>query len=427
MPPPPSRWCTRWRRSTRRCWSSSGRWTSSGSRATSPSPGRCRRTASPTPSSCAQGVKFHDGSDFTSADIKATYERIINPAAEVISARKAQHQDIKQIDTPDPHTVVFRLGQVNMSMLAALRLALQLRLQRQEAQGEPALSRDRGDGDGRLQVRRVRQGLALARGALRPVLPQGPALPRRLPGDLRAQQHGGERPARRPVRRGVPRAHAAGARPAAGDHEGQGHGARGPMGDQYPPDLQRREEAVRRRARAPGPHPRHRPLGRIGGDGQGVADQGRERHLPAGRGVVAADGRARADAGLLARHREVARRGAAAAAGGRPSQPQAQTRQPHHRPAVHPGRHLCRRPVEEDRRGGRACAARDQAVVCGHGGRRVRRRGAEHLRLRRRPHRAVQHAAEQAHLRRSPTRATPTPSSTISSPASRRSSIGRSA
>jgi peptide/nickel transport system substrate-binding protein len=64
-----------------------------------------------------KGVKFHDGSDLTSADIKATYERIINPAAEVISARKAQHQDIKQIDTPDPHTVVFRLGQVNMSML----------------------------------------------------------------------------------------------------------------------------------------------------------------------------------------------------------------------------------------------------------------------------------------------------------------------
>jgi ABC-type oligopeptide transport system substrate-binding subunit len=27
-----------------------------------------------------QGVKFHDGSDFTSQDIKATYERIINPS-----------------------------------------------------------------------------------------------------------------------------------------------------------------------------------------------------------------------------------------------------------------------------------------------------------------------------------------------------------
>jgi peptide/nickel transport system substrate-binding protein len=63
-----------------------------------------------------RGVRFHDGTDLTSDDIKATYERIINPAPEVISARKAQHQDIKQIDTPDPYTVVFRLGQVNMSM-----------------------------------------------------------------------------------------------------------------------------------------------------------------------------------------------------------------------------------------------------------------------------------------------------------------------
>jgi peptide/nickel transport system substrate-binding protein len=63
------------------------------------------------------GVKFHDGSDFTSEDIKATYERIVNPAEGVISSRKAQHQDIKQIETPDPYTVVFKLGQVNMSML----------------------------------------------------------------------------------------------------------------------------------------------------------------------------------------------------------------------------------------------------------------------------------------------------------------------
>ena len=63
-----------------------------------------------------KGVKFHDGSDFTADDIKATYERIINPPDGVISARKAQHQDIKSIETPDPYTVVFKLGQVNMSM-----------------------------------------------------------------------------------------------------------------------------------------------------------------------------------------------------------------------------------------------------------------------------------------------------------------------
>ena len=64
-----------------------------------------------------RGVKFHDGSDFTSEDIKATYERIVNPLPDVISSRKAQHQDIKEIETPDPYTVVFKLGQVNMSML----------------------------------------------------------------------------------------------------------------------------------------------------------------------------------------------------------------------------------------------------------------------------------------------------------------------
>jgi peptide/nickel transport system substrate-binding protein len=64
-----------------------------------------------------RGVKFHDGSDFTAEDIKATYERIINPVEGVISVRKAQHQDIGSIETPDPYTVVFKLKQVNMSML----------------------------------------------------------------------------------------------------------------------------------------------------------------------------------------------------------------------------------------------------------------------------------------------------------------------
>ena len=92
--------------------------------------------------------------------------------------------------------------------------------------------------------------------------------------------------------------------------------------------------------------------------------------------------RAREDAGLLARHREVAGRGQAPAGGGRPSQPQGQARQPHHRPAVHPGRHLRRRPVAAHRRHGRARTARDQAVVCGDGRRRLRRGGAEHLGLR---------------------------------------------
>ena len=40
------------------------------------------------------GVKFHDGSPLTSADIKASYDRIINPPQGVVSVRKAYYSDL---------------------------------------------------------------------------------------------------------------------------------------------------------------------------------------------------------------------------------------------------------------------------------------------------------------------------------------------
>ena len=63
------------------------------------------------------GVKFHDGSDLTSADVKATYERLRNPPAGVVSTRKATFADIGTIETPDPTTVVFKMKAVNAAML----------------------------------------------------------------------------------------------------------------------------------------------------------------------------------------------------------------------------------------------------------------------------------------------------------------------
>lgn len=63
-----------------------------------------------------KGVKFHDGSDFTAADIKATYDRIRNPPEGIVSVRKGLHGAIKDIETPDPHTVIFRVSQVDMSL-----------------------------------------------------------------------------------------------------------------------------------------------------------------------------------------------------------------------------------------------------------------------------------------------------------------------
>src|SRR5882724_3066531 len=56
-----------------------------------------------------RNVKFHDGSPLTSADVKATYERIIRPPAGVVSARKSYYEDFGEIETPDEHTVVFKM------------------------------------------------------------------------------------------------------------------------------------------------------------------------------------------------------------------------------------------------------------------------------------------------------------------------------
>src|SRR6266403_957011 len=54
-------------------------------------------------------ILFHDGSQMTSADVKASYERIVHPPPGVASARKVDYAAISSIDTPDPLTVVFRL------------------------------------------------------------------------------------------------------------------------------------------------------------------------------------------------------------------------------------------------------------------------------------------------------------------------------
>ena len=63
------------------------------------------------------GVKFHNGQDLTSEDVKATYDRLRNPPAGVVSTRKATFADIGTIETPDPTTVVFKMKAVNAAML----------------------------------------------------------------------------------------------------------------------------------------------------------------------------------------------------------------------------------------------------------------------------------------------------------------------
>jgi peptide/nickel transport system substrate-binding protein len=67
-----------------------------------------------------KGVKFHDGSEMTSKDVKASYDRIISPPAGVLSDRKGQYQNVEAVEAPDPSTVRFRLKYPQASFLLSL-------------------------------------------------------------------------------------------------------------------------------------------------------------------------------------------------------------------------------------------------------------------------------------------------------------------
>ncbi|MBV8131173.1 MAG: ABC transporter substrate-binding protein [Alphaproteobacteria bacterium] len=65
-----------------------------------------------------RNVLFHDGSPLTSADVKASYERIIHPPEGVLSVRQADYAAVTAIETPDSETVVFHLQWPDAAMLA---------------------------------------------------------------------------------------------------------------------------------------------------------------------------------------------------------------------------------------------------------------------------------------------------------------------
>ena len=66
------------------------------------------------------GVKFHDGSTLTSADVKASWDRIIAPSDGMVSPRRSNYAMIKSIEAPDSTTVVFHLHHPSPSFLTGL-------------------------------------------------------------------------------------------------------------------------------------------------------------------------------------------------------------------------------------------------------------------------------------------------------------------
>ncbi len=63
-----------------------------------------------------QGVPFHDGKEFTSADVKYTYDFYRDP--ENATAIAGDFEGIGSVDTPDDYTVVVNMATVNAASLA---------------------------------------------------------------------------------------------------------------------------------------------------------------------------------------------------------------------------------------------------------------------------------------------------------------------
>ena len=260
-----------------------------------------------------QGVKWHDGKPFTSADVKCTWDALMGKGDEKLdiirkNPRKIWYINLKDVTTNGDNEVTFNLGRPQPSFLSMLAAGYSP-VYSCHVPGRDMRSKPIGTGPFKVvgvQAQRIDQAGAQSR-----LLEEGPALSRRHRLEDRAQpQHAHAGLRRRRIRHDVRfRRHL----PAAQGRQGaearrRVRGAADQRQLQHP--GQPRQAAVRQSADPQG-------------DGAGARQQGVRRHPEPGqrsrrRGHAAAAGRllghAQGDAAdparPLARHREEPRRGA---------------------------------------------------------------------------------------------------------------------
>ena len=67
-----------------------------------------------------KGVKFHDGTPLTAADVATSWQYIVHPPKGVSSARESYMVMVDTVESPDPETVVFKLKFATGAFLPAL-------------------------------------------------------------------------------------------------------------------------------------------------------------------------------------------------------------------------------------------------------------------------------------------------------------------
>ena len=323
-----------------------------------------------------EGVKFHDGTPLTADDVAASWRKIIHPPEGVSSAREGYYVMVDKVEAPDPTTVVFRLKFATGAFLPALADPFTWIYQKAILDKDPHWYEKNIMGSGPFKFAGYEIGQSI-KGVRNPDYYHA-GLPY-LDGftgifadkqAVRVDAIRADRAARE--FRGLP--------PSARDQLEKEAGDKIVVqdsdwncGNLITPNH--KKKAVRRRARAQGAGAGHRPVARRAGARQDrQCEDGRRHRLP---GLAAGrdQGGAGEDRRLLARHREIARRGKAPPEGGRRRGAHVRAPQPQRRPALQVRRHLGDRRMEQDRaarhpaawcrpvRGSRRCAAAFDVVV----------------------------------------------------------------
>ncbi len=105
-----------------------------------------------------KGVKFHDGSDFTSADAKASWDKIINPPKGSVSTRRKIYQMVDSIEAPDPHTVVFKLKYPAASFIPLMALPYNFIYSKAKLDEDPNWYKKNAMGTGPFMLKDIRRG-----------------------------------------------------------------------------------------------------------------------------------------------------------------------------------------------------------------------------------------------------------------------------
>jgi len=105
-----------------------------------------------------EGIKFHDGSELTAVDVKASWDKVVFPSGGVISPRRGNYQMIKSIEAPDRFTVVFRLHHPSPAFMTSLAHPANFIYPKKYLDGDPNYFKTKAVGSGPFKLKTYVRG-----------------------------------------------------------------------------------------------------------------------------------------------------------------------------------------------------------------------------------------------------------------------------